>query len=313
MPDKAICSVIMSDIPPFDLARYVSQRRALVDEALDRLLPRPDEPYDAPVFEAMRYSIMASGKRLRPILLLAGAEAVGSGLDALLPFACALECIHTYSLIHDDLPAMDDDDLRRGRPTCHKAFGEAVAILAGDGLLTLAFELMTRPEGLSVPPQETVLKAIRLLASAAGVSGMVGGQTADILTEGKEIDAETLEAIHRKKTGALIAASVEMGGLLGGGDPEKISSLREYGTNLGLAFQITDDILDVTGDPSLLGKKTGADARRKKATYPALYGIDEAKRRADDLVLRAIKALSGLGSAADPLRAIAIYVKDRDR
>ncbi len=303
----------MSDAFVFDLAGYISRRRSLMEEAIDRLLPRPDGPDDAPVFEAMRYSIKAGGKRLRPLLFLAGAEAVGGGIEPLVPFACALECIHTYSLIHDDLPAMDDDDLRRGRPTCHKAFGEAIAILAGDGLLTLAFELMTRTSGPSAPPPETVLEAIQVLARAAGVSGMVGGQTADILAEGKEITAGTLDLIHRKKTGALIAASVETGAMLGGGSRKEISSLGEYGTNLGLAFQIMDDILDVTGDPALLGKKTGADARRKKAAYPALFGIEEAKRRADDLLSRAGEALSGFGPEGDPLRAIAQYVGKRDR
>jgi geranylgeranyl diphosphate synthase type II len=296
----------------FDLKTYLAGQRVLVDAALEKWLPSEQGP-SAPVFEAMRYSLTAGGKRVRPILLLAGSHAVGGDMHSLLAPACALECIHTYSLIHDDLPAMDDDDLRRGRPTCHKVFGEAVAILAGDGLLTYAFDLMSSPELTSAIAPASLLEAVSLLARAAGVSGMVGGQTADILMEGRDVDPGTLAFIHSRKTGALLRASVEMGGLLGGGGTEQVARLREYGTALGLAFQIVDDLLDVEGDEELMGKPVGSDARKRKATYPALFGVEEARRRARDLLQQSLAALEGFDDRAEPLRAIARYVVERDR
>ena len=295
----------------FDLKDYTKKQRAIVDSALEKWLPREDGP-SGPVFNAMRYSVMAGGKRVRPIILLAGAEAVGTDAASLLPFACAIECIHTYSLIHDDLPAMDDDDLRRGRPTCHKAFGEAVAILAGDGLLTYAFELMTNQALVGHIPQTLVVKAISIISRAAGIFGMVGGQTADILMEGKDIDSKTLDFIHRCKTGALIQTSVEVGGLLGGGTGEEIRHLKKYGMALGLIFQIIDDILDVEGDKALIGKPVGSDARKKKATYPALFGVDGARESANFLLNEALSSLTLFDEKAEPLRAMAYYVMERD-
>jgi geranylgeranyl diphosphate synthase type II len=299
-------------VKTFDLSTYLKKQQDLINSALDKWLPKPHGP-SGPVFEAMRYSIMSGGKRVRPILLLAGAQAVDTDQKALLPAACALECIHTYSLIHDDLPAMDDDDLRRGRPTCHKVYGEAVAILAGDGLLTYAFELFCKPELTQNLSPHLLGKAVFLLAKAAGVFGMVGGQTADILMEGRPVDAKALSFIHSHKTGALIGASVKIGALLGEGNDEELNHLKRYGESLGLAFQIKDDLLDVEGDQDLLGKPVGSDDRNQKATYPVLFGLKETKRRAQELLNQALSELELFEDSAEPLRAIARYVVERDR
>ncbi len=299
----------MNDFP---LKDYIQKRKEIVDSNMDVFLPKPQGP-SGKVVEAMRYSLSAGGKRVRPILMMAACEAVGGDFNPIMPAACAMECVHTYSLIHDDLPAMDDDDLRRGKPTCHKVFGEAVAILAGDALLTYAFELMTYPEMLTHLDSRLVNRAIHVFARAAGVSGMVGGQTADVLFEGKPIDAQTLDYIHRHKTGALIRASVEMGALLGGGAAQQVERLSRYGTALGLAFQVVDDLLDVVGDEEKLGKPVGSDERNRKATYPALFGLEETRKRAEELKNEALENLSSFGPEADPLRAIAIYVVERDR
>ncbi len=296
----------------FHLKKYIQERKQIVDDHLNRLLPQPEGP-SGQVVEAMRYSLSAGGKRVRPILMMAACEAVGGDFSRIMPAACAMECVHTYSLIHDDLPAMDDDDLRRGKPTCHKVFGEAIAILAGDGLLTYAFELMTHPELTANVGGRLINEAISIFAKAAGVAGMVGGQTADILFENKPIDPDTLAYIHRHKTGALIRASVEMGALLGGGTPDQVDSLSKYGTALGLAFQVVDDLLDVVGDEKKLGKPVGSDEKNKKATYPALFGLEETKKRAQALKNEALEALEVFGPEAEPLRAIAIYVVERDR
>ncbi len=296
----------------FDLKNYIQERKEVIDKALERYLPKPAGP-EGKVIEAMRYSVSAGGKRVRPILLMAACDAVGGDSKELLPAACALECVHTYSLIHDDLPAMDDDDLRRGKPTCHKVFGEAIAILAGDGLLTYAFELMTHDDLLKNCGSDLVTKAIYIFSKAAGVSGMVGGQTADVLFEGKPVDAETLAYIHSHKTGALIRASVEMGAILGRGDQNQIERLSSFGTALGLAFQVIDDLLDVVGDEEKLGKPVGSDIKNQKATYPALFGIEETRKRANELKEQALLALSAFGEEAEPLRAIARYVVERDR
>ncbi len=296
----------------FDLKNYIQERKEVIDKALERYLPKPAGP-EGKVIEAMRYSVSAGGKRVRPILLMAACDAVGGDSKELLPAACALECVHTYSLIHDDLPAMDDDDLRRGKPTCHKVFGEAIAILAGDGLLTYAFELMAHDDLLKNCGSDLVTKAIYIFSKAAGVSGMVGGQTADVLFEGKPVDAETLAYIHSHKTGALIRASVEMGAILGRGDQNQIERLSSFGTALGLAFQVIDDLLDVVGDEEKLGKPVGSDIKNQKATYPALFGIEETRKRANELKEQALSALSAFGEEAEPLRAIARYVVERDR
>ena len=283
----------MSD---FDLAAYLAERRALVDAALERVLPAEDTP-PATVHRAMRYSVLAGGKRLRPILVIAGAEAVGGAPREVLPTACALELIHTYSLIHDDLPAMDDDDYRRGRLTSHKVFGEAMAILAGDGLLTLAFKLVADNAALARDPR-VLRDVVTALADAAGTFGMVGGQVVDIESEGKTITPETLEYIHLHKTAALIRAAMRVGALLGGGGPAAVEAIGDAGRDLGLAFQIVDDILDVEGSLEELGKTAGSDARKQKATYPALHGVPASRR-------------APLGPPAAPLGALADYVLER--
>ncbi len=293
-----------------DLKAYLAARREAVDQELDRLLPPGTGP-GARVVEAMRYSLLGGGKRLRPILCLAAAEAVGGDGRQVLPVACALEMIHTYSLIHDDLPAMDNDDLRRGRPTCHKQFDEATAILAGDGLLTAAFQVLAAG-ALSRPAQAAIYaEVIHLIAQAAGHEGMVGGQMADLLAEGQPSTLPQVEAIHRLKTGALLTASVRAGALLGGGTPEQVAALTAYGQKFGLIFQITDDLLDVEGDTAEMGKPTGMDAVRQKATYPAVLGVAGAKDQARHLVQAALADLSSLAAAADPLRELVAYLLER--
>ncbi len=293
----------------FDLQAYLAERRALVDQALEKFLPPEDAPPPS-VHRAMRYSVLAGGKRLRPILVIAGAEAVGGAPDAVLPTACALELIHTYSLIHDDLPAMDDDDYRRGRLTSHKVFGEAIAILAGDALLTLAFQLVADNAAL-VPDPRVLRDVVAEIAGAAGTFGMVGGQVVDIESEGKTVSAATLEYIHRHKTAALLRASLRVGALLGGGDARAVQAISEAGGDLGLAFQIVDDILDVEGSLAELGKTAGSDERKRKATYPALHGLDASRRQARLLVERVKDRLGALGARAVPLRALADYVVER--
>ncbi len=293
----------------FDLAAYLAARRALVDAALDRCLP-PESAPPPSVHRAMRYSVLAGGKRLRPILVIGGAEAVGAAAETVLPTACALELIHTYSLIHDDLPAMDDDDYRRGRLTNHKVFGEAMAILAGDALLTLAFQLIADNAASAADPR--VLRGVIVeVADAAGTNGMVGGQVVDIESEGKPVDAATLDYIHTHKTAALIRASLRVGAMLGGGTPAGIAAITDAGERLGLAFQIVDDILDVEGTLAELGKTAGSDERKQKATYPALHGIDASRKKARALIDEAKAALEPLGPAADPIRALADYILER--
>ncbi len=295
---------------PAELKSLLEAKRALIDRKLAEILPESREP-GSRVIAAMRYSLFAGGKRLRPILCLLGAEVCGARGEDFLLFACGLECLHTYSLIHDDLPAMDDDDLRRGKPTCHRAFDEATAILAGDGLQALAFELFSHPDLLQSTSPERLLRALHLVARAAGIHGMVVGQMADLLAEDRPISREELAYIHRHKTAALISASVVSGGLLGGGEEEALYALKRYGEALGLAFQIVDDILDITGDEKELGKPVGSDERRKKATYPALVGLDQARLMAQNLVEEALEALSSFGEEAQPLRALARYILSR--
>jgi geranylgeranyl diphosphate synthase type II len=296
-----------------ELQAYLRERKTLIDEALDRYLPAA-EAYPPVLNQALRYSLFAGGKRIRPVLCLAAAEAVAGGSDAapLLPVACALELIHTYSLIHDDLPAMDDDDVRRGRPTCHKVFGEAMAILAGDALQTEAFRLMARRDLASPFPVERQLAVIGEVAEAAGFMGMVGGQAADVTAEGKKGDKETLRYIHTRKTGAMIRAAVRAGAILAGAESAILDALGSYGAHIGLAFQIADDILNVEGDRALLGKGTGSDATREKLTYPAVLGLGASRREARRLVEAALEDCAVFGREADPLRAIARYIVDRE-
>lgn len=295
----------------FDLASYLSEKRELVDESLCGFLDEAGP--QGPLLAAMRYSLMAGGKRLRPVLCLAAAEAVGGDPSSCMPAACALEMIHTYSLIHDDLPAMDDDALRRGKPTCHVAFDEATAILAGDALLTHAFQLLSWEQAICQGQAENWLAVIRTIAKAAGPSGMIEGQMLDIGAEGKTLSLEELESLHSLKTGALIIAPVTSGAILSGATQTQLHSLKTYAARIGLAFQVADDILNVEGDPILMGKATGTDAERSKATYPALLGLDRSKRFAADLVREALAALDPFDAAADPLRAIARYIIDRKR
>jgi geranylgeranyl diphosphate synthase type II len=253
---------------------------------------------------------MAGGKRLRPILCMAACEAVGGSPDAVLKTACALEMIHTYSLVHDDLPAMDDDDFRRGRLTCHKAFDEATAVLAGDALLTAAFHLLSLDRAL---PADIALDVIRITAEASGAFGMIEGQMRDIESEGKALDLKALKNLHGLKTGALICAAVETGAVLGRATSGQRAALKRYAGKIGLAFQVTDDILNVEGDPDLMGKGVGTDAAHDKATYPSLMGLAESKGYAADLVQDAVGALSEFGINAEPLKALALYVIQRQR
>lgn len=293
-----------------DLLTYLKERAALVDSALERWLPAGNLLPQS-LHQAMRYSVFAGGKRLRPMLMIAAAEAVGGQASQVLHAACAMEMIHTYSLIHDDLPAMDDDDFRRGQPTSHKVYGEATAILAGDALLTEAFRLLADADASREVPPERMLRVIELVARCAGSQGMVGGQVVDMQSEGQTIDFPTLEYIHTHKTGALILASVQTGALLGGGDDEQLNALTRFGRTAGLAFQIADDILDVVGDQSILGKDVGSDQARGKATYPALLGLAESRQRAEELCERAVSALAPLGAPAERLGLLARYIIER--
>jgi geranylgeranyl diphosphate synthase type II len=299
-------------LTPEALARYLEERRLLVDEALGRVLPGAgDHPKE--IHEAVRYSVFAGGKRLRPILVLAAAEAAGGRMEDALPTAAAVELIHTYSLIHDDLPAMDDDDFRRGRPTCHKVYGEALAILAGDALLTQAFILLSGEPSSARPDAKARLRIINEIAQAAGSKGMVGGQVVDILQEDREVDLATLLYLHTHKTGSLIRACLRVGGIISSAGPEQMEALTRYGDRVGLAFQIVDDILDVEGSLEALGKRAGSDLRKKKATFPGLLGLEEARRRAQSLVEEARHALSIFGDRGEALGAIAGFVASRRR
>lgn len=295
--------------PDFDLKQYLEDRRLMVEEALEVALPQQDGP-ETRVVEAMRYSLFAGGKRLRPILCLAASEAVGGDLKAAMPAGCALEMIHTYSLIHDDLPAMDDDDLRRGKPTNHKVFGEAIAILAGDGLLTEAFVLLSDYNSL-LP--ERAVQVIGVIAEAASYRGMVGGQVVDILSQNKRAELETVQQMHSRKTAALIAAATESGALSGKGSEAHVAALARYGRAIGLAFQIADDILDIEGDTELLGKTTGADEARGKVTYPAAVGLERSRQAANEMVNDALAALEGFDDRANPLRSLANYIITRKK
>ena len=288
---------------------FLREAAALVEGFLDRTLP-PVAGHLPRLAEAMRYSALGGGKRLRPALAFAAAEACGRDRALALPVAAALEMIHTYSLIHDDLPAMDDDDLRRGRPTSHKVFGEALAILAGDALLTQAFEVLAAAE--EIPPARRI-GIVREVAAAGGAVGLVGGQVADLEAEGRELTLPDLEFIHARKTGALILVSVRAGALAAGADAAQLAALSEYARRVGLGFQIVDDLLDIEGDPSATGKGTGRDSSHRKATFPAIFGIEASRRRAAELIDEALAAIAAFGDEADPLRGLARFVGRRDR
>lgn len=293
-----------------DIKAYLGKKRQVVDKALEALVP-PAKTYPPKIFEAMRYSLFAGGKRVRPILAIAAAEALGAKTAGLLPVAGTLELIHTYSLIHDDLPAMDDDDFRRGRPTCHKVYGEAMAILAGDGLLNMAFEALSDPRRLKAIPAGRLVSITREIALASGVFGMVGGQVVDMESEGKDVDFPTLEYIHTHKTGALIRASVRVGALYAKASEKRLKALTRYGEMVGLAFQIADDILDLVGTQEEIGKDVGSDLKKGKKTFPSFYGLEESRRRANEVADHAIAALKDFDRKADPLRELAAYIVTR--
>jgi geranylgeranyl diphosphate synthase type II len=292
----------------FNLEGYLKEKKQLVEKALDQSLPiaQPEK-----IYEAMRYSLLAGGKRLRPILCLATCELIGGTPEMAIPTACALEMIHTMSLIHDDLPAMDNDDYRRGKLTNHKVFGEDIAILAGDGLLAYAFEYVaTQTKNV---PADPLLQVIARLGRTVGAEGLVGGQVLDLESEGKtDISAETLTFIHTHKTGALLEASVVSGGILAGASPEDLARLCKYAQNIGLAFQIIDDILDVTATDEQLGKTAGKDLQAQKATYPSLWGLEKSKLQARQLIDEAIAQLTIYEEKAEPLRAIAKFIVTRN-
>ncbi len=293
-----------------DIKAYLTKKKDLVDKALEKLVP-PADVFPTSVHEAMRYSLFAGGKRVRPILAIAAAEALGAKTVDLLPIAGSLELIHTYSLIHDDLPAMDDDDFRRGRPTCHKVYGEAIAILAGDGLLNLAFEVLSDERRLKAVPANRLIAIIKEISTASGVFGMVGGQVVDMESEGKDVDLPTLEYIHTHKTGALIRGSVRAGALYAKAGKQQFTALTRYGEAVGLAFQIADDILDITGKQEEIGKDVGSDVKKGKKTFPGFYGLEESRRRAQEVVDHALVALKDFDRKADPLRELAKYIINR--
>ena len=301
-----------------DIKAYLKEKKALVDSFLDSYISSPFPP--KMLHDSMAYSLSAGGKRVRPVLCLAAYEACGGRAEDIVPQAAALEFIHTYSLIHDDLPAMDNDDLRRGKPTNHKVFGDAMAILAGDALLTEAFYLLSHPfaslekrgnGGFDPKASAQLLTVIHEVAFASGAKGMVGGQAQDLLSENSDPDAMTLSYIHEHKTAALIAVSVRMGGILAGCSEELLEKLDRYGEDIGLAFQVIDDILDIEGETDVIGKPKGSDEKKNKMTYPRLYGIEESRKQAKQLINNAVDALSAFDEKAEPLRAIARYLYER--
>lgn len=295
----------------FDLTAYLNDKKKLINNELGIIFR--DFASSSQIEQAMKYSLMAGGKRIRPTLCLAATEAVGGNIVSSLPAACALEMIHTYSLIHDDLPAMDDDELRRGKPTSHVAFDEATAILAGDALLTLAFQIISSPVNIKDSKALLWLNVIHVIASTAGYKGMIDGQMKDIISEGTSLSLEDLENMHALKTGALIEASICCGAILGNGNRKQIKQLKIYAKNIGLAFQVTDDILNVEGNPAIMGKAVGTDKKLKKSTYPLIMGLKESKEFATNIVNNALKAIEIFDNKADPLRAVAGYILKRDK
>ncbi len=292
-----------------DAEAYLRESAVLVEAFLDRVLPQVGGHLPR-LAEAVRYSALGGGKRLRPALAFAAAEGCGRDRELALPVAAAVEMIHTYSLIHDDLPAMDDDDVRRGRPTSHKVFGEALAILAGDALLTQAFEVLAAAQAIAPGLR---VEIVREVAAAGGALGLVGGQVADLEGEGRELTLPDLEFIHARKTGALILASVRAGALAAGAESRQLAALSEYARRIGLGFQIIDDLLDIEGDPVATGKGTGRDSTHRKATFPAIFGVEASRQRAAELIDEALCAIVGFGPEAGPLRSLARFVGRRSR
>jgi geranylgeranyl diphosphate synthase, type II len=292
-----------------NLKAYLRSRQKEIDHALDRYLPKANTK-PATLHKAMRYSLFAGGKRLRPILCLASAEACGGKIKDALPFACALECIHTYSLVHDDLPSMDDDDFRRGRPTCHKVFGDGIAVLAGDALLTIAFEIVSTAKPT---PRYDMSILLREIAVAAGSQKLIAGQVADLEAEGRNVKRDQLRYIHENKTAAMLTSSVRLGAMSAKAEAKKLRAITNFGRGLGLAFQIIDDILDVTQTSEILGKSAGKDVAAKKATYPAVVGLEKSRAEARRLTRQAHNALSVFPSGqAEPLHCLANYLLERE-
>jgi geranylgeranyl diphosphate synthase type II len=292
------------------LSTYLEEGKKIVDTALDKFLPGTDN-FPETIFKSTRYSVFAGGKRLRPILCMAAADAVGGKRETVLPVACAIELIHTYSLIHDDLPVMDDDDYRRGQLTNHKVFGEGIAVLAGDALLTEAFHLMSSREFIHQVTSDRLVTVINEVSKAAGFCGMVGGQVVDLESEGKDVDKETLHYIHVHKTEALITVSLRAGALLSDATEKDLHALTEYGKKIGLAFQIADDILDIESSRDVLGKDIGSDQERQKMTYPALFGLESSRQKAFKLVKGALADIQHFDERAWPLREIATFMVER--
>lgn len=295
----------------FDLSSYLVSKSNYINNALNDILQ--DTLSSSRIVSAMKYSLMAGGKRIRPVLCIAAAEAVNGKADEVLPAACAIEMIHTYSLIHDDLPAIDNDDFRRGKPTCHVAFDEATAILAGDALLTLAFQILSSIELKNEIYASKWLSVVHAISRAAGYQGMIEGQMRDIASEGVTLTLNELEEMHSLKTGAIIEASIYCGAIIGNGSIKQIKQLGIYAKNIGLAFQVTDDILNVEGDPEVMGKAVGTDKNRKKGTYPSIMGINKSREFAEKLAGNALQSLDGFDNRSDPLRAIAGYIIERKK
>lgn len=295
----------------FDLNSYLVSKSNYINKSLNEILQ--DTLSSSRIVSAMKYSLMASGKRIRPVLCVAAAEAVGGKADEVLPAACAIEMIHTYSLIHDDLPAIDNDDFRRGKPTCHVEFDEATAILAGDALLTLAFQILSSVELKNENHASKWLSVVNAISRAAGYQGMIEGQMRDIASEGVVLTLNELEEMHSLKTGAIIEASIYCGAIIGNSGIEQMKQLGIYAKNIGLAFQVTDDILNVEGDPDIMGKAVGTDKNRKKSTYPSIMGINKSRKFAEKLAGNALQALDGFDNKSDPLRAIAGYIIKRKK
>lgn len=297
-----------SGVRGFHLEAFLKESTAAVDKALDRFLPKATTK-PATIHKAMRYSLFAGGKRMRPALCLAAARAVGGSIEPALPLACAVECIHTYSLVHDDLPAMDDDDTRRGKPTSHKVFGEGIAVLAGDALLTQAFEIAARAKGWARYPHRTIVLE---LARAAGSLQLIAGQVADLEAEGRKVSAPELKYIHERKTSALLCCSTRLGGMSANCTPAQLGALTRFGYNVGLAFQVIDDILDVTQTSEKLGKTAGKDIKAQKATYPSIVGLEQSREIAAALTRRAFAALEPFQGKAAALEGLADYLLNRD-
>ena len=291
-----------------NLKTYLISRQKMIDRALDRYLPK-ENTRPATIHKAMRYSLFAGGKRLRPILCLAAAESCGGKIERALPLACAMECIHTYSLVHDDLPSMDNDDFRRGRATCHKVFGDGIAVLAGDALLTIAFEIVSSARSTRRYDMATLLREV---AVAAGSQKLIAGQVADLEAEGKRTTRSELRYIHENKTSAMLATSVRLGAMSANADPKQLSAITRFGRALGLAFQVIDDILDVTQTTEKLGKSAGKDIAARKATYPAVIGLEKSRVEAKRLTRNAHHALSVFGAKGETLHALANYLLERE-